>query len=258
MEVLRLSFVQDALVWEDKQKNLDYFGQKLTDLKELTDLIVLPEMFTTGFSMQAKKLAETMDGNTVQWLKKQAARLSSAIMGSCIIVEDGNYFNRLLFVTPQGNIHHYDKRHLFSFAGEHHHYTAGKERILIEYKGWKIMPLICYDLRFPVWSRNVDNYDLLIYVANFPDKRRFAWEQLLTARAIENQAYTVGLNRIGIDGKGIEYSGNSVCLDFSGDIVSHAKSEPIINTVALSYRAQQRFRDQFAFLPDRDIFEIIE
>jgi predicted amidohydrolase len=256
MEVLRLSFVQEDLFWEDKQKNLNYFDQKLTTLKEVTDLVILPEMFTTGFSMQAKELAETMDGTTVQWLKKQAARLSSAIMGSCIIVEGDNYYNRLLFVTPEGNIHHYDKRHLFSFAGEHHHYTAGKDRLLIDYQGWKIMPLICYDLRFPVWSRNTDYYDLLIYVANFPDKRRFAWEQLLTARAIENQAYTVGVNRIGKDGKGIEYSGNSQCIDYSGWMLSDAESKSIVKTIELSYSAQQSFRRQFAFLPDRDMFEI--
>jgi omega-amidase len=255
METLRFSFVQDHLAWEDKQKNFDHFDQKLAPLKGKTDLIVLPEMFTTGFSMNASQLAETMKGPTVHWMRRQAVKLSSAIMGSCILEESGNYYNRLLFVTPEGNIQYYDKRHLFSFAGEHNYYAAGKEKLLIDYKGWKIMPLICYDLRFPVWSRNTDNYDLLIYVANFPDKRRFAWEQLLTARAIENQVYTIGVNRIGTDGNGIEYSGNSQCLDYSGRIIADAGTEAAIKTVELSHEAQQSFRRQFAFLPDRDLFE---
>ncbi|KAA3632908.1 MAG: amidohydrolase, partial [Bacteroidetes bacterium] len=212
MKALRLSIVQDHLAWEQKQQNLKHFSKVLSPLKGETDLIVLPEMFTTGFSMNAEKLAETMEGPTVQWLKKQAADLSAAIMGSCIIRDMGKFYNRLLFVTPEGKTFYYDKRHLFSFAGEHEYYTGGTHRILIPYKGWKIMPQICYDLRFPVWSRNTDDYDLLIYVANFPDKRRFAWQQLLTARAIENQVYTIGVNRIGLDENGIEYSGDSVCL----------------------------------------------
>lgn len=255
MKALRLSIVQDHLAWEQKQENLEHFSKILKPLKAETDLIILPEMFTTGFSMNAKKLAETMEGPTVQWLKKQSADLSAAVMGSCIIKENGNFFNRLLFVTPEGEIFHYDKRHLFSFANEHEYYTAGSQRVLISYNGWKIMPQICYDLRFPVWSRNTDDYDLLIYVANFPDKRRFAWQQLLTARAIENQVYTVGVNRIGLDGSDIEYSGDSICLDYAGQPVIEAGNEAVVKTVSLSYQAQHSFRRQFSFLPDRDIFE---
>lgn len=255
MESLRLSFVQDHLLWERKQENLDHFARQITPLKGKTDLIILPEMFTTGFSMNARKLAETMDGPTVDWMKKQAADLSAAIMGSVIIEENGHFFNRLVFATPKGDLTCYDKRHLFSFAGEHDYYSAGQNRVLIEYRGWKIMPLICYDLRFPVWSRNTEDYDLLIYVANFPDKRRFAWSQLLTARAIENQVYTIGVNRIGEDGNGIEYSGDSRCFDYKGSVMADAVSEAVIKTVTLSYEAQQAFRKQFAFLPDRDLFE---
>ncbi len=257
MNALRLSIVQDHLLWEQKQENLEHFSKILSPLKGQTDLIILPEMFTTGFSMNAEKLAETMEGPTIQWLKKQATDLSAAIMGSCIIRDKGSFYNRLLFVTPEGETFYYDKRHLFSFAGEHQYYTAGTQRILIPYKGWKIMPQICYDLRFPVWSRNTDDYDLLIYVANFPDKRRFAWQQLLTARAIENQAYTVGVNRIGFDENGIEYSGDSVCIDYAGQPIVDAGREAVVKTISLSFDLQKSFRRRFSFLPDRDIFEFL-
>lgn len=252
MENLRITLVQSNLFWEDKNANLKHFESLLKPLAKQTDLIILPEMFTTGFSMNTLKLAELMSGTTVKWLKKQANLLSAAIIGSCIITESGQYYNRLIWVEPNGSIQYYDKRHLFSFANEHEHYTAGEKHLLVEYKGWKIMPLICYDLRFPVWSRNTVDYDLLIYIANFPEKRSFAWKQLLTARAIENQAYTIGVNRIGEDGKGIAYAGDSCLLAFSGKTLLDLKDKEIINTISLSYTEQQDFRKQFAFLQDRD------
>ena len=252
MENLRITLVQSSLFWEDKHANLKHFETLLKPLAKQTDLIVLPEMFTTGFSMNTLDLAESMSGATVKWLQKQADLLSSAIMASCIISDNGQYYNRLIWVEPDGEIQYYDKRHLFSFANEHQHYTAGEKHLLIKYKGWKIMPLICYDLRFPVWSRNTLDYDLLIYIANFPQKRRFAWKQLLTARAIENQAYTVGVNRIGEDGKGIAYAGDSRLLSFSGETLLDLKSKEHITNITLSYTEQQVFRKQFAFLQDRD------
>jgi predicted amidohydrolase len=258
MNDLRVSLVQSDLFWEDPKRNLKQFEKKISSLKGETDLIVLPEMFTTGFSMKAEHLSETMDAATVSWAKEQAKLLGAAIMGSFIVKEAGKYYNRLLFVEPDGTLAYYDKRHLFSFAGEGDYFTSGEAQLIVNYKGWKIMPLICYDLRFPVWSRNTQSYDLLIYVANFPGKRRFAWKQLLTARAIENQTYTVGVNRIGVDGKDISYSGDSCLLDYSGQPLYDLEDQEIITTATLSYQKQQDFRDQFAFLQDGDFFDFVD
>jgi len=203
--MISVSIIQSDIIWEDRLSNLENYQNKINQI-ESTDLIVLPEMFTTGFSMNPKDISETMSGETIQWMKANASKMNSAICGSIIIEEDDKYFNRFIWVNPDGSIHHYDKKHLFSFAGEDKNYTSGNNKLIIEYKGWKICPLICYDLRFPVWSRNSEGYDLLIYVANWPDKRKLAWKTLLTARAIENQCYVIGVNRVGKDTKNY-YSG---------------------------------------------------
>ena len=196
--MINVTLIQSDIIWEDKVSNLKNYQNKISQI-ESTDLIVLPEMFTTGFSMNPKDISETMSGETIQWMKSNASKMNSAICGSIIIEEDDKYFNRFIWVNPDGSICQYDKKHLFSFAGEDKNYTAGNEKIIIEYKGWKICPLVCYDLRFPVWSRNSEDYDLLIYVANWPTKRKLAWKSLLVARAIENQCYVIGVNRVGKD-----------------------------------------------------------
>lgn len=256
MSNLRITTVQSYLHWEDKTQNLAMFDQKLKGLMGATDLIILPEMFSTGFSMNTEELAESMDGTTMQWLKQKAAEMKAVITGSFIAIENGQYFNRLVWMQPDGIYQTYDKRHLFTLAGEQHYYSAGKERLIVNYKGWKICPLVCYDLRFPVWSRNTEDYDVLIYVANFPERRHHAWKSLLVARAIENQAYTIGLNRVGKDNNDIYYSGDSVVLDYAGQAryqVSHIED---VFTTSLSYEDLKTFRSKLNFLPDRDRFEI--
>lgn len=255
MENLRVSLIQTYLHWEDKAANLQQLDEKLTPLAGHTDLVILPEMFTTGFSMNPAKLAEAMDGSTMQWLTAKAQQLDAVITGSFIAQENGQYFNRLVWMRPDGSYATYDKRHLFTYAEEHHHYTPGDNRVLMELKGWKILPLICYDLRFPVWSRNTDDYDLLIYVANFPERRSYAWKSLLAARAIENQAFTIGVNRVGNDGNDIYYAGDSCLIDYSGQVIHQVSHLENAFTTTLSYANQVEFRKRFAFLQDRDQFE---
>ncbi len=257
MENLRITLIQSSLYWEDKNANLRQFAQKLAPLAGKTELVVLPEMFTTGFSMNAAALAEGMQDQTMQWLGDQAAALGAAITGSFIATENGHFYNRLVWMRPDFSYDTYDKRHLFTLAQEHHHYTAGQKHLLVEWQGWKILPLICYDLRFPVWSRNVHDYDLLLYVANFPERRNHAWKSLLIARAIENLAYTVGVNRIGNDGNGIYHSGDSTLLDYAGQTLYQVSHIEDIFTATLSYQAQQDFRQRFAFLQDRDDFSVV-
>ncbi|MEO1624345.1 MAG: amidohydrolase [Bacteroidota bacterium] len=249
---LRISLIQSPLHWEQPAANRALFDQKLAGLKGQTDLVVLPEMFTTGFSMNAVDMAENMEGPSLEWMHRQARELEAVVTGSLIIEDKGQYYNRLLWVQPDGRQHTYDKRHLFTLAGEHRHYSGGQERLIVEYKGWKICPLICYDLRFPVWSRNTVDYDLLIYVANFPAKRSLAWKTLLQARAIENLAYTIGVNRVGTDENDIYYSGDSSLIDYEGNILFQQADEEAIFTTSLSYQAQQSFRQRFNFLADRD------
>lgn len=256
MENLRITLLQTFLHWEDKAANLRQFDQKLAPLAGKTDLIILPEMFTTGFSMNAAALAEGMQDRTMLWLTQKAATLQAVITGSFIAEQDGKFFNRLVWMRPDGSYDTYDKRHLFTYAQEHHHYTPGNERLLVELKGWKILPLVCYDLRFPVWSRNVQDYDLLLYVANFPERRSHAWKSLLVARAIENLAYTIGVNRVGNDGNDIYYAGDSVVLNFAGQSLYQISHLEDIFTTTLSYQALQEFRQRFAFLNDRDDFTI--
>lgn len=254
---LRVTLIQSKLFWEDKTANLSLFDKKLQTINTPTDLVVLPEMFTTGFTMQANKLAEPMSGPTVAWLQEKALQLNAVVTGSFICSEMGHNFNRLVWMKPDGAYFTYDKRHLFTLAKEEAHYTAGKDRVIVEFKGWKIMPLICYDLRFPVWSRNNLDYDLLLYVANFPQRRIQAWTSLLNARAIENQSYTIGVNRVGEDGNGISYSGASSIIDFNGEVKYQVSDKEDIFTMSLSHLAQQSFRKKLRFLDDQDNFKIL-
>ena len=253
---LRLTLVQSHLHWEDKNANLRQFEEKLAGLREPTDLIILPEMFTTGFTMNAHSMAEPTNGPALDWMAAQATRLDAVITGSCIVEDAGNYYNRLLWVRPDGTFEQYDKRHLFTLAGEHETYTAGQQRLTVDINGWKAVPLICYDLRFPVWARNTNGYDLLIYVANWPEMRRQAWRTLLSARAIENQAYTIGVNRIGVDGLDYPYTGDSSAFNFAGEELLHTARQEGLYTLSLSYEAQQKFRQKLQFLPDQDDFSI--
>lgn len=260
MEELKITILQSVLFWENCEQNLEQFSKKISLIREQTDLIILPEMFTTGFSMQPEKLAESMTGKTVKWMSEHAHKKQCVITGSFICEENGNYYNRLVWMKPDGTYSIYDKRHLFSMANENKHYTPGNKKIIEEIKGWKICPLICYDLRFPVWSRNTrsNNYDILIYVANWPEKRSFPWKTLLLARAIENQCYVVGINRVGNDGNEISYSGDSSVINFKGEIIS--KTPPhaeFIETISLNYSGLEEFRKQFPVLDDADSFEIL-
>jgi predicted amidohydrolase len=254
--MINVTLIQSDIIWEDRISNLKKYQEKINQI-ESTDLIILPEMFTTGFSMSPKSISENMNGETIQWMKQNAHKMNSAICGSIIIEEDSKYFNRFIWVNPDGSIHHYDKRHLFSFAGENENYTPGNEKIIIEYKGWKICPLICYDLRFPVWSRNSEDYDLLIYVANWPDKRKSAWKSLLTARAIENQCYVIGVNRVGEDSKNY-YSGDSSLINALGEtLYTNSHIEEIYSNTISKYDLN-KIRTQLTFLNDKDNFKIID
>ena len=252
MKDLRVTLAQADLHWEDKAANLAAFTAKLAGLAGQTDLVVLPEMFTTGFTMNAPALAEPENGPTVQWMAEQAAWLNAAITGSFIALDGGRYYNRLVWMQPDGRYQTYDKRHLFAMAGEHHTYTPGNKRLLVEWRGWKVLPLICYDLRFPAWSRNQEDYDLLIYVANWPSPRRHHWRSLLAARAIENQAYALGINRVGLDGNGYPHAGDTSAIDFSGEELFHLAHSEGCMTLVLSYQEQQAFRQKLPFLDDRD------
>ncbi len=269
---LKVTAIQSELHWENVSENLEMFGQKIAAISEPTDVIVLPEMFNTGFSMDSERLAETMEGETVEWMKVQAKKSGSAIFGSLIVSENGNYYNRLIWVEPTGKFLTYDKRHLFRMAGEHNHFSAGEERLIIDYKGWRICPLICYDLRFPVWSRNTSfchpelvegsknespAYDCLLYIANWPAVRKQPWSKLLEARAIENQCYVVGVNRVGKDGKEIEYSGNSVVVNPKGEVISNLlENENCTQTIELNLKELNDFREKFPVSLDGDEFTL--
>ena len=258
MSDLTVSFVQTALHWHDAAANRADLSQRLATLPGPTDLIVLPEMFTTGFSMEAPSQAELMDGATVAWLREQAAAHNAVVTGSVIVREHDAYFNRLLWVRPNGSLSYYDKRHLFTLAGEQHTYTPGHARLTEEWRGWRVCPLVCYDLRFPVWSRNqpTEPYDLLLYVANWPAVRRTAWMTLLRARAIENVAYALGVNRVGQDGVGHEYSGDSALLDAQGNYLVEAHDQSGVFTHTLRREELAGFRARFTALNDGDAFEL--
>ncbi|MCW3085700.1 MAG: Amidohydrolase [Bacteroidetes bacterium] len=259
MSDLKITLIQSDLHWENKAENLKMLSQKIEAITEATDLIILPEMFSTGFSMQPEKLAETMSGETVKWMQEEAKKKNAVITGSFICGEKGKHFNRLVWMKPDGTYNIYDKRHLFSMGDENNHYTSGSGRIIEEIKGWKICPLICYDLRFPVYARNskTNPYDLLIYVANWPERRAHPWKTLLLARAIENQAYVAGVNRVGTDANELYYSGDSAMINYKGEIMSKIPSEKeFTETITLSYAELQEFRKQFPALNDADDFEL--
>lgn len=255
---MRLSIVQRSLSWEQAEANRKNFSEILQPLKGQTDLVLLPEMFTTGFSMNTSAQAEPMDGPTMHWMQDTARNLDAAICGSFICKDAGQCYNRLVFMRPDGSFEHYDKRHLFSLANENQYFTPGEQRLCLEWKGWRICPLICYDLRFPVWSRNQGtSYDLLLYVANWPSRRAHHWRTLLPARAIENQCYVAAVNIAGTDGNGLEYRGDSSVFDFSGNTMTQIPDGiEAINTVELSLSDLNAFRQQLPFLADADHFQI--
>lgn len=254
---LNIAFIQANLHWEDPEANRKLFSEEINKISAEVDLIILPEMFTTGFSMNAEKLAEPTESKTLDWLKENARAKDAAITGSVIIGENGNYYNRLFFVFPDGSYKLYDKRHTFTLAKEDQTYTAGKERLIVDYKGWKICPLICYDLRFPVWARNTEDYDLLIYVANWPQKRVNAWDALLKARAIENMSYCVGLNRTGKDGDGYVYNGHSAAYDVLGNELTKLNREDEFTAeISLDKEDLYETRKNLKFLQDRDQFNL--
>lgn len=255
-ESLNLRLIQLDIQWESPLANRVKLEEYFRRIDSVTDLIVLPEMFTTGFTMDPKPLAQTMDGPTLTWLLTWSQKLDAAICGSLVITENGNYYNRFVFVTPQGAIESYDKRHRFMMAGEGEHYTAGNSPVIIDYLGWKILPQICYDLRFPVFSRNTTNYDMVIYVANWPKPRITAWDALLTARAIENMAYCVGVNRVGTDENGLDYVGHSGVYDVLGTRCAFAKAKEGIIPVAVSKSLITATREKLPFLADRDMFTL--
>ena len=260
MSTLKVSLVQTSLAWHDPAANRATLERHVAPLAGSTDLVVLPEMFTTGFTMAPREVAEPADGPTLEWLRGLATRIGAAVTGSIATREDGRYLNRLLWVEPDGRAVHYDKRHLFRMAREHEHYTAGRRRLLVEWRGFRVCPLVCYDLRFPVWSRNrrVAPYDLLIYVANWPAARRSAWQRLLPARAIENLCYVVGVNRVGSDGQGIEYAGDSAVHDWRGDELLGLGSNETVRTIELDGQALGQFREKFPAQLDADDFELLE
>ena len=263
MSSLTVTLIQTNLFWEDKKANLEMLQKKIESIKDKTEVVILPEMFSTGFSMNPKKLAEEMHGETISWMKKIAAENKIILTGSVIIKEQEKYFNRLIWMQPNGVYGYYDKRHLFAFADEHSHYTAGNKKLIASVKGWKINLQVCYDLRFPVWARQSpfeeeNKYDLLINVANWPQKRDLAWKTLLRARAIENQCYVIGVNRTGEDGNKIGYSGDSTIIGPAGEIVYDKNSDEDIFTYTLQREKISETRSHFPFLKDADSFIIKE
>lgn len=262
MSALTFTLIQTSLHWEDKQANLQMLEEKITSITEKTQVIVLPEMFSTGFSMKPEVLAEPMSGETVTWMKRVAAEKKVILTGSLIIEEDGAYYNRSIWMLPTGQYGYYDKRHRFAFAGEDKHYTAGTERFIASANGFKINLLVCYDLRFPVWARQQFDdeknfeYDVLIYVANWPERRNTAWKTLLQARAIENQCYVIGVNRVGNDGNEIYHSGDSMVVSPLGEVLYHKANDEDIFTITLKKEDLDEVRSKFQFWRDADDFQI--
>lgn len=284
MSTLTITTIQSSLHWEDKTANLQMLGEKINSIQEKTEVVILPEMFSTGFSMKPEILAEKMDGPTVAWMKKTAADKRIVLTGSVIIEEEGHYYNRLIWMLPNGQYGYYDKRHLFAYAGEHEHYSPGQKRLIASVKGWKINLLVCYDLRFPVWSRQqvtsttlsdlakpfdsaqgqapaqgvpgTVEYDLLVYVANWPERRNHAWKTLLQARAIENQCFVAGVNRVGNDGNNIYHSGDSMVVNAMGEVLYTKAHEEEIFTITLQKDVLDETRAKLPFLKDADGFII--
>ena len=271
MSTLNITTIQADLHWEDRSANLRMFEEKINSVKEKMQVVVLPEMFNTGFSMNPVLLAEEMDGTTVEWMKNIASSKNIIVTGSVIIEDEGNYYNRLIWMQPNGQYGFYDKRHLFAYAGEHEHYAPGRKRLVASVKGWRILLLVCYDLRFPVWSRQAiysripggdgtgpgePEYDVMIYVANWPERRIHAWKTLLQARAIENQCYVVGVNRTGKDGNDISYNGESMIIDAMGETLYTKANEEDIFTITLQREKLEETRRKLPFLKDADRFFI--
>lgn len=285
MSTLTLTTIQADLVWEDKAANLGRFEEKIGSIRENTEVVILPEMFSTGFSMRPEALAEPMNGPTMVWMKKMAAQKRVILTGSIIIEEKGNYYNRLIWMLPNGSFGYYDKRHRFAYAGENEHYTAGHKRLIASVKGWRINLMVCYDLRFPVWSRQTPEdrvagsghdqpalplqqskpkpdkgtnleYDLLLYVANWPERRSHAWKTLLQARAIENQSYVIGVNRVGNDGNNIYHSGDSLIVDPLGEVLHEDSGKEAVYTHTFRKEDLEEIRKRFPFWQDADQFSI--
>ena len=255
-KTLNVALLQSHLLWENPEANRSMFTEKIAQLSETVDLIVLPEMFTTGFTMSPQHIAEEEGNKTLNWMQEMALKKAAALVGSSVYLEHGNYFNRLFFVQPNGQVDSYDKKHTFTLAGEHEVYTSGNSKLVVDYKNFKICPLICYDLRFPVWARNVEDYDLLLFVANWPKPRIHAWDTLLAARAIENMSYCIGVNRVGLDALGHEYSGHSAAYDSLGhQLVQTKKEESVL--VSLSKDHLLSTRKKLRFLEDRDAFNLL-
>lgn len=254
---LAVTLVQSDIAWESVDQNLQRMERHLSAVND-SRLIVLPEMFTTGFSMRPEKIAETMDGKAVQWLRDTARAKRADLVGSVAIEEQGRYYNRLLWAKADGSLFSYDKKHLFSFAGEHEHYTAGDAPLIVKVDGWSVAAFVCYDLRFPVWSRNNNSqYDLALYIASWPERRAKHWQTLLPARAIENQAFVIGVNRVGMDGNDIRYSGDSMLIDPLGDTLYHGRQLESVYQARLSRAQLDDVRAQFPFLKDADRYQLV-
>lgn len=258
MESLKITTFQAYIFWENCEKNLQNLALRLSAIREKTDLIVLPEMFNTGFSMNTEKLAEEMGGTTMQWMQAQAKKYDCVVAGSLIIKEDGKNYNRLIWMNPDGTHQHYDKRHLFSLGDEDKHFSAGTKKLVVDLKGWKVCLSICYDLRFPVWLRNnpQDPYDILLLVASWPDKRALHWRTLVPARAIENQSYVIAVNRVGHDGNEIFHSGGSMCIAPNGTVVYYKPNDEDLYTFSISKEEIEKSRRIFPFLKDSDKFSL--
>ena len=262
MSALSITTIQTNLIWEDKAANLYALEQKINSIQDPTEIVVLPEMFSTGFSMQPSLFAETMEGETLNWMKKVSIQNKIILTGSIIIEEEGKYYNRLIWMLPNGEYGYYDKRHLFAFGQEDKFYNAGNKRLIAQVKGFKINLQVCYDLRFPVWARQQNKsggmeYDVLIYIANWPEKRSHAWKTLLCARAIENQCYVVGVNRVGTDGNNIYHSGNSLVIDPLGQVLYHMPDDEDVNTITISKDYLNEVREKFPFWKDGDGFSLV-
>ena len=253
---MKIALIQSDLYWEDVSKNRNALESKINQIDSEVNLIVLPEMFSTGFTMNALAVAETMQGETILWMQAMAKQKNCAITGSLVITENGQFYNRMFFVFPSGEIQYYNKRHLFTLAGEDKTYTAGTEKVIVDYLGWKICLQVCYDLRFPAFARNIENYDLLIYVASWPKIRTNAWDILLQARAVENLSYVIGVNRVGVDANNYEYIGHSQVVDFLGNYLLEPQETEDVFVVNLDKNIMLETRKKLDFLSDKDIFEI--
>lgn len=263
MQDIKVTFIQSNLIWKDSSANLLAFEKKIKQIEEPTDIIILPEMFNTGFVVEPENMDDGLAQQAFEWMSRQAATNACAIGGSVIVKEQGQYFNRFYWIEEDGKSYHYDKRHLFSLGGEDKHFTSGEEFIIIDYKGWKIKPLVCYDLRFPIWAKNTYDdgnyeYDLLIYVANWPAARNHAWKSLMVARAIENQSYVIGVNRIGLDGRGTKHKGSSAVIEPKGEWISEeVQDEDSTQTISLSAIDLKEYRNKFTVGLDWDDFTIL-